>query len=71
MKRKGDPVWKIQAVQAVGSGRTGTVWKAVHQGLNEYRAIKCVPKTHKDYEGSKKEGSDLKGAAASGDPTGL
>ena len=44
----------------MGSGRTGTVWKAVHQGLNEYRAIKCVPKTHKDYEGFRKEALILK-----------
>ena len=44
----------------MGAGRTGTVWKAVHQGLNEYRAIKCVPKTHKDYEGFRKEALILK-----------
>lgn len=44
----------------MGAGRTGTVWKAVHLGLNEYRAIKCVPKTHKDYEGFRKEALILK-----------
>ena len=44
----------------MGSGRTGTVWKAIHLGLNEYRAIKCVPKTHKDYEGFRKEALILK-----------
>ncbi len=44
----------------MGSGRTGTVWKAVHLGLNEYRAIKCVPKTHKDYEGFRREALILK-----------
>lgn len=31
-------------IRKAGSGRTGTVWKARHLGLNEYRAIKCVPK---------------------------
>ncbi len=44
----------------MGSGRTGTVWKAVHLGLNEYRAIKCVPKAHKDYEGFRQEAFILK-----------
>ena len=44
----------------MGAGRTGTVWKAVHLGLNEYRAIKCVPKTHKDYEEFRREALVLK-----------
>ena len=44
----------------MGAGRTGTVLKAVHLGLNEYRAIKCVPKTHKDYEEFRREALVLK-----------
>ena len=36
-------------IQKAGSGRTGTVWKARHLGLNEYRAVKCVPKYKVDH----------------------
>ena len=43
-----------------GSGRTGTVWLAVHIGLEEYRAIKCVPKTCADYETFRREALILK-----------
>lgn len=44
----------------MGSGRTGTVWLAVHQGLEEYRAIKCVSKKNEDYETFRKEALVLK-----------
>ncbi len=36
------------------------MWLAVHTGLEEYRAIKCVPKTHADYETFRREALILK-----------
>lgn len=51
---------KYRLIRQAGSGRTGTVWLAVHLGLEEYRAIKCVPKEHADYETFRKEALILK-----------
>lgn len=44
----------------MGSGRTGTVWLAVHLGLEEYRAIKCVCRKNADYEVFRREALILK-----------
>lgn len=46
---------KYRLLRKLGAGRTGTVWLAVHLGLEEYRAIKCVPKTCADYETFRRE----------------
>ncbi len=47
-------------MRPAGAGRTGTVWLAVHTGLDEYRAIKCVPKPEVDYETFRREALILK-----------
>lgn len=39
----------------IGTGRTGTVWLAVHLGLDEYRAIKQVSKAVVAYEAFRRE----------------
>lgn len=51
---------KYRLLHELGSGRSGTVWLAVHLGLEEYRAIKCVPKTCADYETFRREALILK-----------
>ncbi len=45
----------------IGTGRTGTVWLAVHLGLEEYRAIKQIPREAVDYEAFRREALILKG----------
>lgn len=47
-------------MHTLGSGRTGTVWLAVHMGLEEYRAIKCVSRKNADYETFRREALVLK-----------
>lgn len=47
-------------IRQAGSGRTGTVWLAVHEGLEEYRAIKCISKQHTDYNAFRREALILK-----------
>ncbi len=44
----------------IGTGRTGTVWLAVHLGLDEYRAIKQVSKDIVAYEAFRREALILK-----------
>lgn len=44
----------------LGRGRTGTVWLAVHLGLEEYRAIKCIPRDQADYQAFRREALILK-----------
>ena len=46
--------WKL------GTGRSGTVYLAYHTELEEYRAIKVVPKSMVDYETFRKEALFLK-----------
>lgn len=51
---------KYQISRMIGQGRSGTVYLAVHLGLEEYRAIKRVPKVSIDYEQFCKEALLLK-----------
>ena len=60
MKRKEILFGKYRLIRKAGSGQAGTVWKAVHLGLEEYRAIKQVPKEQVDYEGFRREALILK-----------
>ena len=46
---------KYRLDYVIGRGRTGTVWLAVHLGLEEYRAIKQIPKSAVDYEAFRRE----------------
>ncbi len=51
---------KYQLCRILGTGRSGTVYLAVHLGLEEYRAIKQVSKSHLDYERFRREALILK-----------
>lgn len=51
---------KYQLCRILGSGRVGTVYLAVHLGLEEYRAIKQVPKSIHDHERFRREALILK-----------
>ncbi|MCC8060781.1 MAG: serine/threonine protein kinase [Clostridiales bacterium] len=51
---------KYQLCRVLGRGRSGTVYLAKHIGLEEYRAIKQVPKACKDYEQFRREALLLK-----------
>ncbi len=51
---------KYRLDHVIGRGRTGTVWLAVHLGLEEYRAIKQIPKSAVDYEAFRREALVLK-----------
>ncbi|MFT4005054.1 MAG: serine/threonine protein kinase, partial [Lacrimispora sp.] len=44
----------------MGTGRAGTVFLAVHLGLEEYRAVKRVPKSFLNYEHFRREALVLK-----------
>ena len=44
----------------IGTGRFGTVWLATHLSLEEYRAIKCIPRRIADYEAVRREALILK-----------
>ena len=44
----------------IGTGRSGTVWLAVHLGLEEYRAIKCILRRGTNYETVRREALILK-----------
>lgn len=44
----------------IGTGRSGTVWLAVHLGLEEYRSIKCILRRGTDYETVRREALILK-----------
>ena len=59
---------KYQLCRVLGCGRSGTVFLARHMELNEYRAIKRVPKTFADYELFRKEALILKGIRHDGIP---
>ena len=45
----------------LGNGRSGTVYLAYHVELEEYRAVKVVPKSIADYDTFRKEALFLKG----------
>ena len=51
---------KYRLLHRLGAGRSGTVWLAVHLGLEEYRAIKCVSRKCADYETFRREALILK-----------
>ena len=51
---------KYQLCKILGTGRAGTVFLAVHLGLEEYRAIKRVPKSFLNYEHIRREALVLK-----------
>lgn len=51
---------KYRLCRKLGAGRSGTVYLAYHTELEEYRAVKIVPKTMADYETFKKEALFLK-----------
>ncbi len=51
---------KYRICKPLGSGRSGTVFLTYHRDLEEYRAVKVVPKTMADYETFRKEALFLK-----------
>lgn len=59
---------KYQLCRVLGRGRSGTVYLARHKGLEEYRAIKQVPKTCSDYDQFRREALILKGIRHPGIP---
>ncbi len=59
---------KYQLCRVLGCGRSGTVFLARHMELDEYRAIKRVPKTFTDYEVFRREALILKGIRDQGIP---
>lgn len=59
---------KYQLCRKLGSGRSGTVYMAYHLELEEFRAVKIVPKTIVDYETFKKEAMFLKNLRHPGIP---
>lgn len=64
--RGGEPVTdtilfgRYQLIRILGQGRSGTVYLARHLELEEYRAVKQVPKSCADYQQFKKEALLLK-----------
>lgn len=51
---------KYRLERVIGTGRSGTVWLAVHLGLEEYRAIKCMLRRGTNYETVRREAMILK-----------
>ena len=51
---------KYRLDRVIGRGRTGTVWLAVHLGLDEYRAVKQIPREAVRYEAFLREATILK-----------
>lgn len=51
---------KYQLCRVIGKGESGTVFLAVHRELEEYRAIKRVPKTAVEHERFRREALILK-----------
>ena len=51
---------KYQLCGILGTGREGTVFLAVHLGLEEYRAVKRVSKSFLNYEQFRREALILK-----------
>ncbi len=66
LKKGGEPIedtilfGKYQLIRILGQGRSGTVYLALHLELEEYRAVKQVPKACAQYEQFKKEALLLK-----------
>lgn len=59
---------KYQLFQVIGTGRTCTVYLALHTGLEEYRAIKKISKASMDHKDFFREATILKGLRAPGIP---
>lgn len=59
---------KYQLCRIIGQGRSGTVWLAKHIELEEYRAIKQVPKACSDYRQFRQEALILKSLRHPGIP---
>lgn len=59
---------KYRLCRKLGAGRSGTVYLAYHVELEEYRAVKVVPKTIVDYDTFKKEAMFLKNLRHPGIP---
>lgn len=59
---------KYRICRVIGTGRRGTVFLAVHERLEEYRAIKRVSKVFVDYQQFRREGLILKGLRHPGIP---
>lgn len=59
---------KYRLCRKLGSGASGTVYLAYHMELEEYRAIKVVPKAHAGYENFRKEALFLKNLRNPGIP---
>lgn len=59
---------KYRLCRKLGAGRSGTVYLAFHCELEEYRAVKIVPKTIADYETFRKEALFLKTLRHTGIP---
>ena len=59
---------KYQLLRIIGTGRTCTVYLAVHMGLEEYRAIKKISKDSVHYREFRKEAVILKNLKAPGIP---
>lgn len=51
---------KYRLCRRLGKGRSGTVYLAYHRELEEYRAVKVVPKSMADYDEFRKEALFLK-----------
>ena len=51
---------KYRLCRELGNGRSGTVYLAYHVELEEYRAVKVVPKSLADYDTFRKEALFLK-----------
>ena len=51
---------QYQFCRKLGTGRSGTVFLTYHRELEEYRAVKAVPKTIADYETFRREALFLK-----------
>lgn len=59
---------KYQLCRVLGRGRSGTVYLAKHMALEEYRAIKQVSKSCRDFERFRREALILKGIRHPGIP---
>lgn len=59
---------KYRLCRKLGQGRSGTVYLAFHTELEEYRAVKIVPKSMSDYSSFRKEALLLKSLRHPGIP---
>ena len=50
---------KYQTIRLLGEGASSKVYLAVHETLNQYRAIKCISKSHTSYDQVRQEANLL------------